>query len=78
MMAPIMRTSVDADVLSDEDGAKVYSLCLYDASQVVPIVMLVDARDDAEAISIARSRVSLGTKEIWDRHRLVARIPPTP
>jgi IMP cyclohydrolase len=42
---------------------------------VVPDVALVEADSDEEAVEYARTSRSFTTREIWDRHRLVAVIP---
>jgi len=44
---------------------------------MVPDVTLIDASSDLEAIELARVSRSFTTREVWDRHRLVALIPPS-
>jgi len=55
---------------------RVYSLCSFDRHLVVPTVELIDAQTDADAVFVARSRKLTMRRELWDRHRLVASIPP--
>ena len=55
---------------------RVYSLCSFDSDLVVPNVELIDADSDEEALALARLRRFAMRRELWDRHRLVARIPP--
>jgi hypothetical protein len=62
------------DFTSASENAKVYSPCRFDKDHVVPLVELIDARDDDEAIALVRSNHHWSVREIWDRHRLVARI----
>jgi hypothetical protein len=57
------------------DTAHVYSICYLDPGMVVPDVALVEADSDEEAVEYARTSRSFTTREIWDRHRLVAVIP---
>jgi hypothetical protein len=53
----------------------VYCLCFFERQIVVPEVVLIDAATDDQAVAEARLRRSLTTREVWDRHRLVAVIP---
>jgi hypothetical protein len=54
----------------------VYSVCFFERSFIVPDLLLIDARTDDEALAEARTRRPFTTREVWDRHRLVAVIPP--
>jgi hypothetical protein len=55
-------------------GNHIYNLCFFSRDQRVPSVELIEAVDDAEAIGIARGKRPFLAREVWDRHRLVARI----
>ena len=57
---------------------RIYSLCSFAQGVIVPDVRLIEAATDAEAIEIARDGRLFTTRELWDRHRLVAVIPPPP
>ena len=59
-----------------EAVSHVYSLCFFRAGGVVPDVKLIEAASDEEAVESARGSLSFTTREVWDRHRLVAVIPP--
>jgi len=72
-MASNLRFPVDAAAL---DGLKLYSLCYFEADAVVPTVELLDAKSDAEAVAMATGRQLWSTREVWNHHRLVARILP--
>lgn len=65
--------------LGDEaaQDARTYTLCFFGAGFVVPQVQLIEACSDAEAIDHARSTRQFTRREIWDRHRLVAVMPPS-
>ena len=52
--------------------ARVYTVCVFDEGINVPRVSLIDADDDADAISVARTINPSKRREVWDRHRLVA------
>ena len=54
---------------------RVYCICSFQGGAVVPTVELIDAETDEEAVGIARRRNLVATREIWERHRLIARIP---
>ena len=51
---------------------RVYTVCVFDDGAVTPRVRLIDAHDDAEAISVARTINPSKRREVWDRHRLIA------
>ena len=51
-----------------------YSLCLFRPGDVVPAVEVIEALDDSDALLIAKGRRASLDREIWDRHRLVARL----
>lgn len=55
----------------------VYSVCYFGLGFMVPDVTLIDASSDLEAVELARVSRSFTTREVWDRHRLVALIPPS-
>ena len=57
---------------------RLYTVCVFDEELVVPWVELLDARNDQEAVALARSIQPSKRREIWDRHRLVAELPQTP
>ena len=57
------------------DLMRLYTVCVFDEDLVVPWVELLDARDDQEAVALARSIQPSKRREIWDRHRLVAELP---
>lgn len=54
---------------------RVYCICSFQGGAVVPTVELIDAETDEEAVGVARRRNLAATRELWDHHRLVARIP---
>ena len=56
---------------------RVYCVCFFGRGVVVPDVLLIDAASDDQALAEARLRGSFTTREVWDRHRLVAVIPPS-
>lgn len=59
------------------DGNRVvhiYSLCFFGRDEVVPTVELIEALDDYDAMLIAKSKRPSLVREVWDRHRLVARL----
>ena len=55
---------------------RIYSLCSFDPDLVVPQVELIDAETDEEAVGLARRRKFTMRRELWDRRRLVASLPP--
>jgi hypothetical protein len=55
-----------------EQKMRVYSVCCFDDGLVVPQVSLLEAGSDEEAIRTVRSMHCLKTRELWQRHRLVA------
>ena len=55
---------------------RVYTLCSFDGGLIVPKVQLIDAATDDEAVARARGTNMWNLRELWDRHRLVAVIPP--
>jgi hypothetical protein len=55
-----------------EANSHVYSICYFDRGLIVPDVRLIDADTDDEAVEYARSSRCFTTREIWERHRLVA------
>ena len=59
------------------ETGRLYSLCFFDRGWIVPQVQFLDAENDEEALSIARSMRPGITREIWDRHRLVRVLPPS-
>jgi hypothetical protein len=54
------------------ERVRVYSVCCFDEGLVVPQVSLLEASSDEEAIGQVRSMHCLKTRELWQRHRLVA------
>jgi hypothetical protein len=56
--------------------SRVYCVCLFPRGAVVPTVKLLEAASDAEAIQLAFCISPSGEREVWDRHRLVARLAP--
>ena len=56
--------------------ARLYSLCSFGPDWIVPEVQFLEAVDDEEAYSLARSIKPWMTREIWQRHRLVRVLPP--
>ena len=58
--------------LGETAGTRIYSVCYFGAEDIA--VELIDALDDQDAVHIARKRRPSMTREIWDRHRFVARI----
>ena len=61
---------------SADEEVRVYCLCFFDPGSVVPAVELLDAGSDVEAVALARNRRPAAAKELWDHHRLVARMRP--
>jgi hypothetical protein len=59
---------------SEMSTSHVYNLCFFDRDQPQPSVELIEAFDDAEAIGIALGKRPSLSREVWDRHRLVARL----
>jgi hypothetical protein len=62
--------------IEQEAVHRIYSVCFFRDGFLVPDVKLIDASSDEEAIESARMNRSFTTREVWDRHRLVAVIPP--
>lgn len=59
----------------ERESMRVYSVCYLDPKHVVPMtVEVIDALGDDDAVMIARGRRQFLIREVWDRHRLVARI----
>ena len=56
--------------------SRVYCVCLFPRGAVVPTVKLVEAANDAEAVRLATVINPSGEREVWDHHRLVARLGP--
>ena len=56
---------------------RTYTVCFFAVGLVVPDVQLIDASSDEEALESARSSRLFTRRELWDRHRLVAVIPPS-
>ena len=59
-----------------EDRGRVYTACFFDPGVIVPRVSMLAAANDEEAIAAMRSSQIFKMRELWDRHRLVAVIPP--
>ena len=57
------------------DLMRLYTVCVFDEDLAVPWVELLDARNDQEAVALARAIQPSKRREIWDRHRLVAELP---
>ena len=53
------------------------TLCIFGTGFVVPQVQLIEACSGAEAIDQARGTRQFTRREVWDRHRLVAVMPPS-
>ena len=73
---PQTVTDFASDVAQASES-HVYSLCFFRDGFVVPDVQLIDAVSDEEAIELARVSRSFTTREVWERHRLVAVIHPS-
>lgn len=67
--------SIDGIGFPDESG-RLYTACFFEHGAIVPWVQLLAAESDEEAIGELRSSHVFMTRELWDRHRLVALIPP--
>jgi hypothetical protein len=63
-----------ASRLSSKSRSHVYNLCFFSRDQRLPSIELIEALDDDEAIVIARGKRPFLAREVWDRHRLVARL----
>lgn len=59
-----------------EEEFRIYTLCVFREGLVVPEVSMIEAESDKQAIDLARATRLLTNRELWDRHRLVAVIPP--
>ena len=59
---------------SGEHVLHVYSLCFFGRDALVPAVELIEALDDTDAMQIAQSKRPSLMREVWDRHRFVARL----
>lgn len=57
-------------------AGRLYSLCCFDRGWAVPQVQFLEADDDREALFLANSIKPWMEREIWERHRLVAVLPP--
>lgn len=55
---------------------RLYTACFFDQGLIVPRVRLLEAATDEDAITEVRSSHIFTRRELWDRHRLVAVIPP--
>ena len=71
-----MATAIDlgSSQISDEAVMHVYSLCFFKRDDIVPSVELIEAFDDTDAIHIALGKRPSLVREIWERHRFVARL----
>lgn len=67
-----LETMVMATAAQSTLTTKIYSLCVFPTGGVVPEVTLIEADTDEEAICMAQETGTLATREVWDRHRLVA------
>jgi hypothetical protein len=67
---------LDADVAFPGDAERLYTACFFNRGAVVPQVQLLAANTDEEAIADLRSSHIFTTRELRDRHRLVAVIAP--
>jgi hypothetical protein len=65
----------DVNVAFPGDGDRVYTACFFDHDAIVPRVQLLAAATDDDAIAQVRRSHRFKTRELWDRHRLVAVIP---
>ena len=74
----LFREATAEQILSTEEVLRLYTVCVFDEGLLVPWVRLVDARDDCEAIALARAIHPSKRREIWDRHRLVAEFREVP
>jgi len=54
---------------------RAYRLCSFSSQLGAPWIDLIDAADDEEALALARVRNVTMSRELWDRHRLVAALP---
>lgn len=72
--SPVER--FDSSSSADRQVPRVYCICSFQGGALVPTVELIDAETDDEAVDVAHRRDLLTTREVWDHHRLVARIPP--
>ena len=72
MSIALKRQAFEPAAESSETNSHVYSICYFDRGLIVPQVMLIDADTDDEAVEYARSSRCFTTREIWERHRLVA------
>lgn len=52
-----------------------YRLYALDGAGRIASAEWIDAADDAEARSIAKDQSKVGRYELWDRNRLVERVP---
>jgi len=74
------QAATDHDLTRDgrhEAVSHVYSLCFFRPGDIVPDVRLIEAASDDEAVESARENLLFTTREVWERHRLVAVIPPS-
>jgi hypothetical protein len=53
---------------------KIY--CLHEAGKIASAPEHLDATSDEEAMALLRSQKRLFSCEVWERNRLVGRIPP--
>ena len=64
------------DIAFPDESGRLYTACFFEHEAIVPWVQLLAAESDEEAIAELRSSHVFMTRELWDRHRLVALIPP--
>lgn len=57
-------------------ATRLYTLCLFGRDWTVPKIQFLEAGDDRDALALANSLQPWLEREIWDRHRLVAVLPP--
>ena len=55
------------------ESLRLYTICFFDPGLAVPRVQLFEAATDSEATAMARSLGRFKMRELWDRHRLVAK-----
>ena len=63
------------DIPFPDESGRLYTACFFERGAIVPRVQLLAAKSDEEAIAKVGSSHMFMTRELWDRHRLVALLP---
>ncbi|QIK95467.1 hypothetical protein G7076_02265 [Sphingomonas sp. HDW15A] len=62
---------MERDKIMFSNESRIYSICDFEPGWVVPVVSLLEATSDEEALQLARSSRNGMAREVWDRQRLI-------